>query len=203
MVPYLIRQGDYVAALGARLGFDARSVWLHERNAVLRAKRGSPNILAPGDVLYIPEARHKPAPLLAHTANCYRASVPKARIVVGLRGRGADWHVANEPYELRGLGGEVIHGTTDAEGRLVLSLPIHIACVDVTFPRLGVRMPLQVGHLDPVDTISGVEQRLEHLGYDARNLPEALRAFQRDMQLPETGAVDAATTAALASKHGI
>ncbi len=202
-VPYLVRQGDYVAALAARLGFDAQTVWLHERNATLRAKRKSASILAPGDVLYIPESNQAKAPLKPGTTNRYRARVPKARVEVALHGRGSDRRLANEPYELRGLGRDVIHGSTDAEGRLILSLPIHVRSVDVTFPGLGVRMPVQVGHLDPLDTPSGLEHRLEHLGYDLRDLQAALRAFQRDMQLTETGAFDAATVSALESKHGV
>ena len=53
--PYVIRQGDYVAKLAHRHGFDAAEVWQLPKNETLRRKRGSPDILYPGDILYIPE----------------------------------------------------------------------------------------------------------------------------------------------------
>jgi hypothetical protein len=63
--------------------------------------------------------------------------------------------------------------------------------------------------MDPVDSISGLEKRLYNLGYAHRvdgqsehtRLWNALRRLQRDHRLPETGRVDDATRALLATLH--
>jgi peptidoglycan hydrolase-like protein with peptidoglycan-binding domain len=68
---------------------------------------------------------------------------------------------------------------------------------------------LRIGHVDPIDAISGVQARLESLGYacgeptgqmtDATR--EALQRFQRDRALPVSGEPDAATVDALRTAY--
>src|SRR5580658_7026888 len=55
MQPYVIKQGDYLAALAYRFGFDANAVWNDDKNAELRQARPNPNVLYPSDILYIPD----------------------------------------------------------------------------------------------------------------------------------------------------
>lgn len=54
MVPYVVRQGDYLLKLAQRYGFDAEEVWSHPRNEDLRKLRKDHHILAPGDIVYLP-----------------------------------------------------------------------------------------------------------------------------------------------------
>jgi hypothetical protein len=60
MYPYVIKQGDYLAKIAHRFGFDAIAVWNDETNATLRTVRPNPNILYPGDVLYVPGPSARP-----------------------------------------------------------------------------------------------------------------------------------------------
>ncbi len=55
MQPYVIRQGDHLAHLAHKFGFDPQAVWQDGSNDELREARPDPNILCPGDVLYIPD----------------------------------------------------------------------------------------------------------------------------------------------------
>ena len=55
MQPYVIRQGDFLAKLAHRFGFDADTVWNDAANTKLGDARTDPNILAPTDILYIPD----------------------------------------------------------------------------------------------------------------------------------------------------
>ena len=55
MRPYVVRQGDYLTGLADRHGFDPKQVWEDQRNAELRAERPSPEVLAPGDIVFLPE----------------------------------------------------------------------------------------------------------------------------------------------------
>ena len=61
MKPYVVKQGDYLLKLAHGLGFDADTVWNADENADLKAKR-DPNILCPGDLLYVPDSEPKPLP---------------------------------------------------------------------------------------------------------------------------------------------
>ena len=72
------------------------------------------------------------------------------------------------------------------------------------------RIPIRIGHLDPINTISGVIGRLNNLGYDA-GPPDvymgpyarhAMREFQFVEGLPVDGEIDAATLGRLLDRHG-
>jgi len=68
---------------------------------------------------------------------------------------------------------------------------------------------LELGRLDPVDKISGVQARLNNLGFDCGRVDgvmntetkEALQAFQVTVGLPPTGELDSATKAKLYEGH--
>ena len=90
---YVIRQGDYLAKLAHRFGFDAGTVWGDPRNSELRSLRGDPNVLHPGDVLWIPEDEDPPLPLsrggeMVHRERRYgdigRAQVRRASVAQAL-----------------------------------------------------------------------------------------------------------------------
>ena len=72
------------------------------------------------------------------------------------------------------------------------------------------RIPIQIGHLDPVDTPSGQTARLNNLGYNAGSGGEAGRVqfemavqeFQVDNGLPVDGVCGPQTQAKLQETHG-
>ena len=74
----------------------------------------------------------------------------------------------------------------------------------------GIVIPLHIGHLDPVTTVSGQEARLNNLGYRAGiggdvSTPvfrSAVEEFQCDEKLTVDGACGPATQAKLRSVHG-
>jgi N-acetylmuramoyl-L-alanine amidase len=69
---------------------------------------------------------------------------------------------------------------------------------------------MQLGHLDPPDTISGIQGRLKALGYysgpvDGNNSPEteaAVRQFHRAKQMHPTGKASEETSSLLKSLAG-
>lgn len=215
MRPYVVRQGDHLVGLAARFGFDAEEVWQHADNEELREARPNPQVLSPGDILFIPEAEAEPLPLEVHTTNRYAAPQSRIRLGISLRGAGNE-PLANEPYRLEGIP-RPVSGTTDGEGFITDTLPAHTRSVRVVLPNLNDHtFLLQVGHLNPTDEPSGLEAQLRGLGYlptlagidehhprvadpdaDAEALVSALRAFQRDHDIEETGEPDAATIDAI------
>ncbi len=97
MKPYVIRQGDYLRKLAHALGFDADGVWSHPKNADVKKQR-DPNLLHPGDILYVPNPRRS-GTSWQRKDEFLAVNVPKTKIQLALKKK-----FANEPYEIEGLG---------------------------------------------------------------------------------------------------
>lgn len=171
MQPYVVRQGDYLARLAYRLAFDANTVWADGKNASLRGYRDDPNILAPGDVLYVPDdgLAGKPAatPVTTGTTNDFVASPPSITVKV----RFLDEELRSQPCTVAELPGRV-DLQTDGDGILSLALPVDLDAATITFPGPGIDCVLLVGYLDPIATITGVQHRLQNLGYLDDSVPD-------------------------------
>jgi hypothetical protein len=221
MRPYVVRQGDHLPRLAARMGFDAEEVWNHERNRGLRERGRTPEMLAPGDVLFVPEAprvvRHRISPGASH-----RFSGQPRTLTLRFAPRIGASALPNERVIVEGLGAP-IETSTDGEGVVTFEAPVDVAEVDVVLPDRARRFSLRVGHLDPIEESSGVEQRLAHLGfllplevaargsmhgpmrtdeYRRHRVARAIACFQRKNGLPATGALDDDTRRALRDAHG-
>jgi N-acetylmuramoyl-L-alanine amidase len=103
-------------------------------------------------------------------------------------------------------------GRTDADGFLECEIPQnatsgHLVLLPGTPHETEV--PLLVGHLDPIEEVSGVKQRLKNLCFDCGDqtnevtpdLEDAVSAFQSKYGLPSTGQLDDATRAAILKAH--
>lgn len=55
-VVYTVKSGDWMAKIAEEHGTSVSAIWNHPDNAGHRAKRGSPDVLYPGDVLVVPSA---------------------------------------------------------------------------------------------------------------------------------------------------
>jgi hypothetical protein len=207
MRPYVVRQGDYLAKLAARMGFDAETVWNAPENEVLRRRRSSPDVLCPGDVLHLPTARLRSGRLVAESKNRYRARI--ALVTVRFQLRVSDRPVASRRYLVEGAG-RTIEGQSDGDGFIELRVPTTVSEVRVRLPDLHRCLVVQVGHLDPAQEQSGIRQRLANLGYlatsatdggDETAVPHAIARFQIDHGLPGTGVADEATAARLLAAH--
>ena len=61
-VVYTVKSGDWMAKIAEEYGTSVSAIWNHPGNAEHRAKRGSPDVLYPGDVLVVPSAVSLPPP---------------------------------------------------------------------------------------------------------------------------------------------
>lgn len=218
MRPYVVRQGDYLVKLAFVHGFDAQEVWNDAKNEEIRGRREDHNILAPGDIVYIPVKEKEALPIVKGATNRYKARVPK--VTFKLRFLDGAGPLAQQPYTLEGVASPE-KGVSDGDGQVELTVPVDAAELMVIFPERDLRFAVRLGHLDPIDERSGQMARLVQLGYlltspaalfggevdgeeiddgDER-LTRAVRAFQSDKMLEVTGVVDDATRDALKSAH--
>jgi hypothetical protein len=211
---HVVAQGECMSTIARRYGFeDWKALYDHSANAALKKRRPNPNALVPGDIVAIPEPI--PAtfdrPLGAwHTLQIKREK-PRLRVRLSSNEGKA---FASRPYRLT-VSGRERFGTTDGDGMLDEPVPAGTSSATVSIRLDDVDPPqelvwrLAIGHLDPVEKISGVQARLRNLGYytgaiDGR-LSDALRAalgsFQLAHDLDYTGQLDESTISALASEH--
>ena len=120
---------------------------------------------------------------------------------------------ANAPFRLQIDGIVVQEGQTDDDGRIEVSISPNARegrlIVEPGTARETV-IPLNLGHLDPIETVRGIKERLFNLGIGAGEIndqetPElevAVREFQSRHGLEVTGRIDQQTRDALRDAHG-
>jgi hypothetical protein len=213
MVPYVIRQGDHVPKLAAKMQFDAEAIWLHPQNATLRSRRMDMHILCPGDVLYVPEPPSRRwLSVTVGAMNRFVATVPTVALKVTFADAGRP--LASKPCRVRELSnlGDL---TTNGAGQLAFQAPVTTEILTIEFPTARLVHELHVGHLDPVTELSGVFQRLQNLGYtsidprsigvdlDEDSIRDPVARFQSDQgDSAPSGDIDDETRKNLETAHG-
>jgi hypothetical protein len=203
-----VQQGEHVSRIAAKYGFSSfKSIWNHPNNADLKAARQTPNVLLPGDTLFIPdrETRVEAKP----TDQRHRFVVHRDPLILILVLKDNDYQaISNSKCELQvesacsemttdgtGLLQERI-GSQDENGRLVIT---------------QTEMDLRIGDLNPFDSTTGHRARLNNLGYKAGTVegevdPEQFRSaveeFQCDHHLTVDGVCGPVTQAKLKAVYG-
>jgi hypothetical protein len=59
MPEYTVKQGDCISSIAQKYGLFWEKIWDHSKNAQLKERRKDPNILQPGDVVFIPDNEEK------------------------------------------------------------------------------------------------------------------------------------------------
>lgn len=199
-------QGDCIASIAYAEGFHPDTVWKDEENTDLRTLRKNPNVLFPGDEVFIPDLEVIDTPGETEKRHRFRRlGVPEILRVQFLT---ESIPRANKPCRVS-VGTEIISTTTDDEGWIAVPIPPDAEMAVVHFDSGG-RYELQLGKMDPITTIIGVKKRLQNLkiyggaidNAPSRELTQAVTMFQRLHALKPTGTMDAATQAKLEEAAG-
>jgi N-acetylmuramoyl-L-alanine amidase len=196
--PYVVRRGDFLLKLAYQFGFDADTVWNDEKNAQLRQLRPDPNILYPSDILYIPDQTYKQPvmqDLTAGTTNTFVTDPPTVLVSFTFSDSNCALQAFTVPElpQLTGL-------STGADGSVSFSVPVTIDAFTLEFTDLGLTVPCGLGYFDPINTLSGIFQRLQNLGYiyiGAAFPPdvEVVRTALRNFRAAQPGGAEAAAPA--------
>jgi hypothetical protein len=219
MQPYVIRQGDSLATLTRRDGFDPDYVWSDATNDDLRALRGDPMVLAPCDILYLPEPRTPEATILLSGTDNHFQAAPVEPLYARLRlvdASGAP--LASQSFVIDDSSDSPTDGMTDEDGNLDLEIPYGVTNLRIQLADADLDLVAQVAHLDPIAEPSGLQQRLAALGLvpslpaigdpdaaaivTAEYQAAALQTFQQQNGLDPTGLLDNVTQSALQDAHG-
>lgn len=196
---HTVEQGDHLSKIAKKYGFsDYRTIWDHGQNADLRQKRPNPNVLFPGDRLYIPDKELKSVSRSTNQQHTFQVKAQRLKLRLVLEDL-YEKPIANAPCELH-VESEIHQLTTDGRGKIEQDIPTTAENV-----RLIIRsketalddliIPIKIGHLDPVDEMTGQQARLANLGYytgpiDGQENPAfrlAVEEFQCDQGLAVDG----------------
>lgn len=171
---HCVDDGDCYLSLAGDYGVNPLAIWQTKQNKSLFVDRKNPNVLHPGDEVYIPEEVHDGGIVGTRQCHTYRIHSPACdlRVRVDLS------EITDAPsvdYKITLETGAEHHGqvrncgpnkpalfriaTSVKQGRLDIFL-------DPEDPDHTVSIDLGLGQLCPVDKSRGLQERLSNLGYE-------------------------------------
>src|SRR5215469_7140080 len=193
---YLVQDGDCISSIAASCGFFWQTLW--NANPELKQLRKNPNVLLPGDSVKIPDKVIKQQSCA--TDRCHKfvkkGTPAKFRLIL----ERFNVPLANRHYILE-IDDHLYESKTDANGRLEVSIDPTARSGYLRMPDDGLECALELGSLDPVEEMVGVQERLQNLGFYSgpidgamnEDLADALAAFQSSVNLEATGELNDAT----------
>ncbi len=189
---YTVRKGDCLSSIGEERNVPWKKIWRASENSELRRKRGNPNVLYPGDRVFVPALESKDDSGATQQRHTYRR--PGG---LELRVKVLDYRHKPSPdieYRFTVDGELAASGKTDAEGiahgtagRRAQHVVLHLPWGD---------FPVMLGALDPAHTIRGIQQRLRNLGIDPGPIdgligPKTRRGIQEFQEVEADAGLDA------------
>jgi len=212
---HVVEQGECLSSIAKSYGFaDWRDIYNRPQNAAFRAKRPNPNVIYPKDEIFIPDKRD--GTRSCTTGGTYKFRLKSSRTLLRLEPQDAQWHgCAGKKFKLEVDGNVQAEGAIPADGVIEVSIRsdaksgVLTVWIDASQAE-GQTWELRLGELDPVDSMEGVQARLNNLGFDCgavdgENGPmtrEAVRAFQKMHGLVPDGIAGPITKAKLEKVHG-
>ena len=193
-----VGEGESTSSLAQKNGFFWRTIWEHGANAELKSLRKDPNVLFADDEIFIPEKQFKDLSKPTDQMHKFKRKGEPCKLKVQLMKAGKPRK--NEKYVLN-LDGKLIDGTTDGDGEFEHFIPGDSRSALLMLRNGQEVIPLRLGDLDPCDQATGIQQRLNNLGFDCGSedgeigdaSKEAIKKFQEAYKLEVTGQADDAT----------
>jgi len=212
---HTVEQGECLASITKHYCLsDYRLIYDHPQNADFKRKRPNPNIIYPGDVLFIPDKELKEESRSTDQRHKFKLKGQLVLLRIVVKDEQAQPY-ASKKYKLTVAGIEYT-GMTNGQGLLEQKIPADATEGELKLWTGNNEMSLHgwklsIGHLDPVETATGVQARLNNLGFYCGAVDgivgpmtsDALREFQAAEGLPQTGAINGATRNRLQSKHDL
>ncbi|MGA8309248.1 MAG: peptidoglycan-binding domain-containing protein [Terriglobales bacterium] len=175
--------------------------------------RPNPNVLLPGDRLYVPDKKVKKVSCqtaMVHVFRVVRKQTHLRLVVRDIDGSA----LAGKRYQLT-VEGETHEGVLPDNALVDQMIPADAVegelkvWTEDNFPECADAWTLKLGYLDPVDSLTGVQARLNNLGYDCGPVDgvsgprtqAAVKAFQKDHGLEVDGIAGPTTQAALEEEY--
>ena len=170
MPVHTVQQGECLSTLADRYRVkDWRALHEHPNNKELAERRKNPNVLLPGDQVFIPEVEEK---LVERpTGSMHRFVLERRKVKLHVALKSDEGEAYSGKRFVLVVGEERFEGTTSGDGDVIAEVPFSATrCTLEAWLRTDDDDPdlveeLLLGQLDPVEEVSGVQARLANLGF--------------------------------------
>ena len=212
---YTVAQGDCLSSIAYEHGFaDWQTIYNHEKNKAFRRQCPDPNIIYPGLDLFIPELTPKVESRGTGQLHVFRKKVTPVLLRIVLLDEDHR-PMAGAAYQLK-VAESSVEGRTGPNGLLEQTIPQAAATarlsvkVDRPDGVTGYTWDLRLGTLDPQTTMTGIQARLNNLGYNTGPVDgiqgprttEAIKEFQVKYGLDVDGIAGPVTQGKLVEVYG-
>ena len=210
MPNYTAKEGETLADIAIReCGLvNLASILTDAQNKALFTLRPD-QVLHENDVVALPErgGGSKEEKLEPEMINEFETDRPEPNLVLQILDRSRKPR-AGMKYQLFLPDGRDIKGETDGDGKLQAGIPYEQTTVSIAIGK--VKRTLAIGQLKSGFSVEGIQARLNNLGYEAGLVDgnmglatsAAIRRFQKDNGLDETGEVGEALWSKLREVYG-
>ena len=172
---HTVAQGDCISSIAKQYGVPWDTVWNHPDNAALKEKRKNPNVLYPGDLLYIPDREVREESCTTDKQHTFVKKTSDLKLRLMLRDQ-YEQPVADASCNLI-LGSRSTTITTDGNGKIEVDIQADdhegvLIFQSSETPFNNTPIPFRIGDLNPPDETSGQVARLNNLGYFAGDLEQ-------------------------------
>ncbi len=205
----VVCRGECLQSIASDVGHWWKKIWTHPDNSDVKSARKDPMVIQTGDRLAIPELDPGGVDKPDKKRHRFRRKGVPAVLKFQMLRDGEPRK--GEPWVLD-LDGKRIEGTTDDEGRFDIVIPPG-ALRGILRVGEGIHetaQTIELGHLEPFDTVLGVQQRLTNLGFyegleDGQWSPgvqQAIDAFLVDHDGQTEAELSEATLEKIRDAHG-
>jgi hypothetical protein len=203
-----VAEGEYLSLIAIKYGIPWRKIWDDPKNRNLRDRRKTPNILNPGDMLFIPEIGLRYEKCQSEQLHVFKLDIKKYQVRLVIRDEWGE-PIPDLRYVVQIMDQTEVEGKTTTDGIIQADVSENINSVKVILPDLQEVLNLDVGHLDPISHLKGVQQRLTNLGFHSGPIDgvfgprtrRALLAFQGWTNLQQNGMADQKTREELEKRY--
>lgn len=213
---HTVAQGETLLRIAKQYGYQtSKALYNHPSNAEFKALRPDPNLIYPGDKITIPPKKEKFIPLRTNSINSFVVQNEKEYFRLQIIHEDGD-DITGKRIVIT-IGSQTIDTVLPSDGLIEVELNDNDSLTgqvdlylkeDQSSPSES--FTAQVGHLDPIDTLSGVQARYNLLGFDCGTVDgingsktkAGVRDFQYEHDLEVDGIAGAKTKAKLQQVFG-
>ena len=213
---HTVAQGETLLRIAKQYGYQtSKALYNHPSNAEFKALRPDPNLIYPGDKITIPPKKEKFIPLRTNSINSFVVQNEKEYFRLQIIHEDGD-DITGKRIVIT-IGSQTIDTVLPSNGLIEVELTENDSLTgqvdlylkeDQSSPSES--FTAQVGHLDPIDTLSGVQARCNLLGFDCGTVDgingsktkAGVRDFQYEHDLEVDGIAGAKTKAKLQQVFG-
>ncbi|MDP2565492.1 PGRP and LysM peptidoglycan-binding domain-containing protein [Pseudoalteromonas marina] len=213
---HTVAQGETLLRIAKQYGYQtSKALYNHPSNAEFKALRPDPNLIYPGDKITIPPKKEKFIPLRTNSINSFVVQSEKEYFRLQIIHEDGD-DITGKRIVIT-IGSQTIDTVLPSNGLIEVELNENDSLTgqvdlylkeDQSSPSES--FTAQVGHLDPIDTLSGVQARCNLLGFDCGTVDgingsktkAGVRDFQYEHDLEVDGIAGAKTKAKLQQVFG-